>query len=90
MAFKKLLQAFAFFLCAQTLCGQDIHFTMYNMSPMTLNPAMAGKFEGTFRIGGIYRDQWASVIANQFRTPSAWLMRRSFADFVSKTGSAWG
>lgn len=73
MAFKKLLQVFAFLFGAQALFGQDIHFTMYNMSPMTLNPAMAGKFEGTFRIGGIYRDQWSSVISNQFRTPSAWV-----------------
>ncbi len=41
---------------------------------MTLNPANIGNFEGTVRIGGIYRGQWASVIGNkgQYKTPSLW------------------
>jgi type IX secretion system PorP/SprF family membrane protein len=51
--------------------GQDIHFTQYNMAPLVLNPAMAGNFEGTIRVGGIYRSQWTSVLgSNQFETPS--------------------
>lgn len=50
--------------------GQDLHFSMFNMSPLTLNPAFTGSFEGTVRIGGIYRDQWASFLSNQFVTPS--------------------
>ncbi len=50
--------------------AQDIHFTMYDMSPLTLNPAHTGAFSGTVRIGGIYRDQWASVIDRQYQTPS--------------------
>ena len=42
---------------------------------MTLNPANIGNFEGTVRIGGIYRGQWASVIGNkgQYKTPSLWV-----------------
>jgi Bacteroidetes-specific putative membrane protein len=42
---------------------------------MTLNPANIGAFEGTARIGGIYRGQWASVIGNrgQYKTPSLWV-----------------
>jgi type IX secretion system PorP/SprF family membrane protein len=71
-------------LALQSLSAQDIHFTQFNMSPMTLNPAMAGKFEGTVRIGGIYRDQFRSSINGvtgpdgntvrnaQFKTPSFW------------------
>lgn len=48
-----------FFLCTTVHLGaQDIHFSQYNMSPLTLNPAQAGAFFGTARIGGIYRDQW--------------------------------
>jgi len=41
---------------------------------MTLNPANIGNFEGTARIGGIYRGQWASVIGSkgQYKTPSLW------------------
>ena len=48
-----------FLLCTTVHLGaQDIHFSQYNMSPLTLNPAQAGAFFGTARIGGIYRDQW--------------------------------
>lgn len=69
---KKLLTLLCAVLLGGGLLAQDIHFTQYNMSPMTLNPALTGKFEGTARIGGIYRDQWASVI-KAYRTPSAWV-----------------
>lgn len=48
-----------FLLCISVHLGaQDIHFSQYNLSPLTLNPAQAGAFFGTARIGGIYRDQW--------------------------------
>ncbi len=49
--------------------AQDLHFSQFAMSPLSLNPANTGAFEGTFRIGGIYRDQWKSVITNQYKTP---------------------
>lgn len=69
---KKLLSLISAVLIGSGLWAQDIHFTQYYMSPMTLNPSMTGKFEGTARIGGIYRDQWSSVI-KAYRTPSAWV-----------------
>ena len=44
------------------------------MSPLTLNPALTGAYEGTFRIGGIYRDQWTSVVQSaKYTTPSVYL-----------------
>ncbi len=49
--------------------AQDIHFSLFNMSPLSLNPANTGAFEGSFRVGGIYRDQFRSVTSNQFSTP---------------------
>ncbi len=52
-----------------TIVGQDIHFTQFNMSPLTINPAMTGAFNGSFRLGGIYRDQWAST----FSTPAFYI-----------------
>jgi len=55
------------------LRGQDIHFSQFPFSPLTLNPALTGAFEGTARIGGIYRDQWRSVTAFPFRTPSFYI-----------------
>lgn len=51
--------------------AQDIHFTSYDFSPLTLNPALAGSFSGTYRIGGIYRDQWRSAAAKgAYSTPT--------------------
>ena len=52
------------------LKAQDIHYTQYELSPLTLNPALTGAYEGTFRVGGIYRDQWSSVLNNQYVTYS--------------------
>ena len=69
---KKLLSLLSAVLIGSGLWAQDIHFTQYYMSPMTLSPALVGKFEGTARIGGIYRDQWSSVV-KAYRTPSAWV-----------------
>lgn len=51
--------------------AQDIHWTMNNMSPLTLNPANTGAYEGSYRIGGIYRDQFNNISgAIGFKTPS--------------------
>lgn len=41
--------------------GQDIHFSQFNKSPLNLNPALAGKFNGDYRFVGNYRNQWSSV-----------------------------
>lgn len=53
------------------LSAQDTHHTLYDYAPLSINPAQAGNFLGTYRIGGIYRDQWAAVSGrgNAFRSP---------------------
>ncbi|MEO6682522.1 MAG: PorP/SprF family type IX secretion system membrane protein [Ginsengibacter sp.] len=38
--------------------AQDPHFSQFFASPLTLNPALTGKFDGTLRVGGNYRNQW--------------------------------
>lgn len=38
--------------------AQDPHFSQFFASPLTLNPAFTGKFDGTVRIAGNYRNQW--------------------------------
>lgn len=51
--------------------AQEIHYTLFNMSPLTLNPAQTGAFYGTVRVGGIFRSQWWSVDDNiGYETPS--------------------
>lgn len=41
--------------------GQDIHFSQSFASPLSLNPATTGNFEGNFRFSCNYKDQWRSV-----------------------------
>lgn len=48
------------------ISAQDIHFTQFNLSPLTLNPALTGNFYGTFRIGGIARSQWSTFTTGYF------------------------
>ena len=38
--------------------AQDPHFSQFFASPLTLNPAFTGKFDGTIRVAGNYRNQW--------------------------------
>lgn len=53
--------AFVFALSQGFLRAQDIHFSQYNMSPLNLNPAFAGFFDGQYRAGANYRSQWSAV-----------------------------
>ena len=43
------------------LFAQDIHFSQFLMSPLYLNPAETGFFNGEFRFTGNNRSQWRSV-----------------------------
>ncbi|MFH1319867.1 MAG: PorP/SprF family type IX secretion system membrane protein [Bacteroidota bacterium] len=61
-----VISVIIFNLCNQCY-SQDIHFSQYNESPMTLNPALTGGFNGQIRAGLYYRDQWRSV-TTPFRT----------------------
>ncbi|NND06197.1 MAG: PorP/SprF family type IX secretion system membrane protein [Saprospiraceae bacterium] len=61
MIFKnRILPIICFAVFGSTLYGQDLHFTQFNLAPLTFNPALSGAFYGTVRIGGVYRDQWGS------------------------------
>lgn len=55
--------------CLSTgLFSQDKHFSQFYASPMTVNPALTGAFDGKFRVGAIYRDQWRGAADNPFVT----------------------
>jgi len=54
-----------------TLHAQDAHFTQFYASPLLLNPALTGAFDGQLRASAIYRDQWRGVVENPFVTTSA-------------------
>lgn len=61
-----------FLFGAWVVNAQDIHFSQFYLSPLTLNPALTGNFNGLYRITGIYRDQWPGLAGGKavFVTPS--------------------
>ncbi|MFK7810511.1 MAG: PorP/SprF family type IX secretion system membrane protein [Saprospiraceae bacterium] len=67
---KPLLLTLTFLLAGQ-LYAQDVHWSLFNFAPLNVNPAQTADFEGTFRIGGIYRDQ-ARAVSNDatYTTPN--------------------
>ena len=58
-----------FFVCS-TAHAQDSHFSQFFVSPLTLNPAYTGKFNGSYRFSGNYKKQWPTV-NNAFTTSTA-------------------
>jgi len=70
MRYKNTTLFLLLFLMTTQLTAQDRHFTLYNFSPLTLNPAYTGSFLGTVRVGGIYRDQYPSFAAVNAPLPS--------------------
>jgi hypothetical protein len=73
MKYKKniifLIAAFA--LCSLTTIAQDLHFSQFFNSPLTTNPANTGFIpDADYRVGGNYRNQWSSVMAQPYKTMS--------------------
>lgn len=44
-----------------SVSAQDVHFTQYSFAPLHVNPANVGNFNGSYRIGGIFRDQGFAI-----------------------------
>lgn len=59
--FYKVVLFACLILNSDLLIGQDIHFSNWQMSPLNLNPANAGMFEGDGRLIFNYRNQWKQV-----------------------------
>jgi type IX secretion system PorP/SprF family membrane protein len=78
---KKLLLYTLFMgFLSGSLFAQDKHFTQFYAAPLSLNPALTGAMEGSYRVGAIYRDQWRKVLDNPIKTFSM------FADLRFETG----
>lgn len=64
---KKNIPVLIFSLfCTLTGFAQDKHFTQFYASPLTLNPALTGAFDGKYRVGIIHRDQWQEVLEKPY------------------------
>lgn len=66
---KKVYTLLLCVVCSAVAFGQDIHFSQFYNSPLTLNPALTGKMNGVFRFGLSYRNQWFTL--SNGRTPFA-------------------
>ncbi len=71
------------------IVAQDIHFSNWNMSPLNINPANTGGFNGDGRLIFNYRRQWQSVPIpySTFSFGSDFNLKKSFAQ---KTNQAVG
>src|ERR1700752_5198050 len=65
---KLILGVSASVLLAGLVRAQDVHFTQYFTSPLTLNPAMTGLVAEDLRFAADYREQWSSVSPNPYVT----------------------
>ncbi len=67
MHFKNfILVGFLTLVCSVGAFAQDFHYTQYFHSPLGVNPALAGAFNGSYRINGVYRSQYWSVADKAF------------------------
>lgn len=65
---KILLGVGAAMMFTSSLMAQDVHFTQYFTSPLTLNPALTGLTQCDLRVAANYRSQWSSVSSNPYVT----------------------
>jgi type IX secretion system PorP/SprF family membrane protein len=67
---KSLFSLFIGVALANMCIAQDPNFSQFFASPLTMNPAMTGKFDGVFRFAANYRNQWPTI-NNAYTTMTA-------------------
>lgn len=69
----KWLTTIGFLLVVVSARAQDLHFSQYFNAPLLVNPANTGfEPDADWRLGVNYRNQWASISNNPYKTFSAW------------------
>jgi type IX secretion system PorP/SprF family membrane protein len=71
---KKIIVLSGALLLSFLVRAQDPHFSQFFASPLTLNPAFTGKFDGQVRLAANHRDQWPSI-------PKAYVTTTASVDF---------
>lgn len=71
---RKLIVVVCIVLMVVNTNAQDPHFSQFFASPLTLNPAFTGKFDGSWRLAANHRDQWPSI-------PKAYVTTSASFDF---------
>jgi type IX secretion system PorP/SprF family membrane protein len=89
MTMKKIFHIFILqILLINVVSAQDPHFSQFFASPLTLNPALTGKFNGDLRVAGNYRDQWPTV--NQAYVTSTISVDLPIFQNGMREGDRWG
>ncbi len=58
----KLWLIVVLFSSATQLLSQDIHFSQFANTPLNLNPALTGAFDGEYRFNSSFRRQWNPTV----------------------------
>jgi type IX secretion system PorP/SprF family membrane protein len=74
LTMRKLFILTSALLFTFSIQAQDPHFSQFFASPLTLNPAFTGKFDGQLRLAANHRDQWPSI-------PKAYVTTSASVDF---------
>ncbi|MEM1319767.1 MAG: PorP/SprF family type IX secretion system membrane protein [Bacteroidota bacterium] len=86
---KKITLLFLAFLIWNSAEAQDKQFTQFYASPLTLNPALTGAYNGRFRVSGIYREQWRGALESPYETFAAAVDVRFDAELDSRYKDAF-
>lgn len=65
---RSILGLGASLIMTSAAMAQDVHFTQYFTSPLTLNPAMTGLVPDDIRLAANFRTQWSSVSSTPYVT----------------------
>jgi len=66
---KTLIYLLSFFFSLGLSAQDSYRYTYFDMAQVSLNPALAGGFEGTARFGGLIREQDNGVKFGQYQSP---------------------
>ena len=84
---KKLALFLLVIIISSEIKAQDIHYSQFYASPLTLNPALTGINDCNYRAGIMYRNQWHSITpTTAYTTPSLSFDINNLAARYIKTG----
>ncbi|MEP6594702.1 MAG: PorP/SprF family type IX secretion system membrane protein [Ginsengibacter sp.] len=79
--FRYILLPTLFLLLVSCLYAQDLHFSQFFNSPLTINPANTGFIpDADYRLGAHYRNQWSTIMAVPYKTMSVFGDAQLFRD----------
>ncbi|MBU0766080.1 MAG: PorP/SprF family type IX secretion system membrane protein [Bacteroidetes bacterium] len=78
MKYKLIILLIATISLSTFSFAQDIHFSQFYLTPLTLNPALTGHYDADWRIMHNYRNQWNAIMPVPFQTISLGFDRQMY------------